>query len=61
MKRYMLFCFSEYYPSGGWKDFVKDFDSIIEALSLYMKKYNFGDCVQIVDSTTKKVVFFKKR
>ena len=32
MKRFLLFCFENYYPLGGMNDFVKDFDSTKEAL-----------------------------
>lgn len=31
MKRYALFVGSRYYPSGGWRDFVGSFDTIVEA------------------------------
>jgi hypothetical protein len=31
MKRFMLFSFPEYYPSGGIGDVLKDFDSLEEA------------------------------
>lgn len=31
MKRYLLFSGSDYYPSGGWKDFNDSFDSAEEA------------------------------
>ncbi len=31
MKRYLLFNFSPYSPSGGWNDFVASFDSREEA------------------------------
>lgn len=50
MKRYLLFAFSDYYPCGGWSDFVKDFDTVDE-----LREYiNTGDMpshdnVQIVD------------
>lgn len=30
MKRFLLFAYADYYPSGGMNDFVKDFDSIEE-------------------------------
>lgn len=35
MKRYALFEFDQYYPSGGWSDFVNSFDSVDEAVSFY--------------------------
>ena len=30
MKRFMVFCRSIYYPSGGMKDFDNDFDDILK-------------------------------
>jgi hypothetical protein len=32
MKRYMLFTGATYYPSGGWRDFNSDHDSMEQAL-----------------------------
>lgn len=32
MRRYALFCFSTYYPQGGWEDFKGSFDSEQEAI-----------------------------
>jgi hypothetical protein len=51
MKRYLLFCFDGYYPSGGWGDFVGTFDTIEEAL-----KNRDRDHYQVVDTETMKVV-----
>lgn len=31
MKNFLLFGYNEYYPWGGMRDFIKDFDSIEEA------------------------------
>jgi hypothetical protein len=31
MKRYLVFFGQAYYPSGGWADFIGDFDDIEEA------------------------------
>jgi len=31
MKRYLVFCCDCWYPSGGWRDFQHDFDSLEEA------------------------------
>lgn len=31
MKRYMAFAGDTYYPSGGWGDFIGDFDGLDEA------------------------------
>lgn len=32
MKRYLLFGGNKHYPSGGWKDLVKDFDTLDDAI-----------------------------
>jgi hypothetical protein len=31
LKRYLLFCGDDYYPAGGWDDFVGSFDTKDEA------------------------------
>lgn len=36
LKRYLLFAFNDYYPAGGWDDFVESFDTIDEAKSMFM-------------------------
>lgn len=57
MKRYLLFQFYSYYPSGGWEDFVADGDTIeeLKVLPVY-KKEPWALNNQIVDTTTMKVV-----
>lgn len=52
MKRYLLFCGYDYYPSGGWSDFVGSYDSILEA----HRGMIFKDWYHIVDSTTLEIV-----
>lgn len=32
MKRFLLFAGDQYYPSGGWQDFKKSFDTVLEAV-----------------------------
>jgi hypothetical protein len=32
MKRFLLFAGDQYYPSGGWQDFKKSFDTALEAV-----------------------------
>lgn len=32
MKRYLLFVYEYFYPTGGWHDFVGDFDSLEDAV-----------------------------
>lgn len=54
MKRYLLFAGDNYYPSGGWGDFVDGFDSVEQAaLKLAERSY---DWFQIVDATTGEIV-----
>lgn len=31
MKRYLLFCFEDFYPNGGWNDFAGSFDDLVSA------------------------------
>jgi hypothetical protein len=31
LKQYLLFAGSDYYPSGGWLDFIASFDTMEEA------------------------------
>lgn len=31
LNRYLVFSYPEYYPGGGWNDFVSSFDSLEEA------------------------------
>jgi len=60
MKRYLLFGYDQYYPSGGWTDYKGSFDSIeeckemIESRNLgYMSKCDYWD---IVDRDTEEVI-----
>ena len=50
MKRYLLFGFDTYYPSGGWNDFLADFDTTEEAIeyALTMRR----DWFHVIDGTT---------
>ena len=54
MKRYLLFAYDEYYPSGGWYDFRGSFDSIEEAKK-FCDRVN-RDWAEIVDSQEGKVL-----
>lgn len=59
MKRFLLFAFDTYYPSGGWSDFVGAFDTI-EAVDEWIghadyENFQYGN-FQIVDSTTMEVL-----
>ena len=42
MKRFMVFCGSIYYPSGGMEDFKKDFEDVFEAIR-YGQAFYFDD------------------
>lgn len=55
MKRFLLFAGSDYYPSGGWKDFQKDFDTLEEANNYIGQNYN-ADWFHLIDSKHMEVV-----
>lgn len=54
MKRYLLFCGYQYYPSGGWEDFAGSYDSIREAI-LSIIDIHF-DWYHIVDTETMDII-----
>jgi len=54
MKRYLLFEGFYYYPSGGWGDFVGDFDTIEEARDGF--KLSSDGWYEIVDLEIGKVI-----
>ena len=64
MKGYLLFVFSEFYPEGGWDDFVGSYDTIEEARNhLGESGFNFDfdskyqyQIYQIVDIFDGKIV-----
>lgn len=43
MKRFLVFKFDQYYPSGGMDDFVMDTNDIIEAV-LFCVRYDEWEC-----------------
>lgn len=54
MKRYLVFCYEEFYPNGGWDDFTGDYDSIGEAAqSIIEDEYLI---VHIVDTNNPAIV-----
>jgi hypothetical protein len=59
MKRYLLFCFNDYYPSGGFNDFENSFDTIDEAINYFETKKEYSNC-QIVDKDTFEIVYNKQ-
>lgn len=58
MKRYLLFENTlDFYPCGGWKDLVGDFDSIEEALNAPQAEESFTwSAWHIADTETMKIV-----
>lgn len=54
MNRYMLFAYDQYYPSGGWNDFVGYFVEFEEAESKGKELINdrTKDYFDVVDSFT---------
>jgi hypothetical protein len=50
MKQYLVFVFDQFYPLGGWDDFVGSYDSIEEARRAALKRQI--DVYQIVDGQT---------
>lgn len=58
MKKYLLFGGDNYYPSGGWNDFVDSFDTILEAMAkMDIAKWEW-DWAQIVNTATEEVTQF---
>ena len=66
MKRYGLFAFADYYPDGGWSDFVKAFDTQEEAkmhaedgVTVARDKYHHprGSNFQVVDMELSTILF----
>lgn len=62
MKRYLLFAFDDYYPSGGWNDFKGSFNdkkqAINEGIKIttprnYPMRFYF---YQVVDTKTGKII-----
>ena len=56
MKRFLLFCFDSYYPSGGMNDFVKDADTKEELILERANQKSPKDNYHIVDTQTKTIV-----
>ena len=55
MKRYWVFCYDRYYPSGGFNDFCKDFDTM-EDCHLYYEKQK-QDYIEVFDSKNNVIVY----
>lgn len=54
IRRYVAFAYYQYYPSGGWGDFVGSFDLEQEAIQAGLASDR--DNVQVVDTYTQKVI-----
>lgn len=54
MKRYLLFNGSNYYPSGGWRDFAGCFDDLEYAIEV--AKHMYCDWWHIVDTEDDRIV-----
>jgi hypothetical protein len=59
MRRFLLFGGSNYYPSGGWDDFMESFDSVEDAAKVaksrgrsHSNALEWIDWAHVVDSTT---------
>ena len=57
MKKYLLFGGDNYYPSGGWYDFVEDFEELWEIYAhIKTAQREAGwDWAHIVDRDTKEI------
>ena len=58
MKRYLLFAGDDYYPAGGWGDFVDSYDSVAEAIAALGAGDRRYDWFHVVDSQTGKIEVF---
>lgn len=59
MKRFVLFAGITYYASGGWNDFVADFDDLPSAIASGMETMQSDDWrwAHVVDVTTGDIVW----
>ena len=48
MRRFLLFAYDAYYPSGGWSDFLDSYDTAAEAFAVPVS----ADFRQVVDTET---------
>lgn len=54
MKRFLLFCGSNYYPDGGWHDYAGDFETLDQATTEAERSTSFDhrfDWWHVVDTT----------
>ena len=59
LKRFLLFGGCVYYPSGGWDDFIGDFNTLKEAKSFKIKLPWSVEWKQIVDTKTGEITHEK--
>lgn len=59
MKRYIMFGYDQYYPSGGWTDFIKSSDDIEELKKDIVNGLKKHKCeyYEIVDLNKMQVVY----
>lgn len=55
MKRYLVFAYDEYYPSGGMNDFVGDYDDL--KVAIYNLKRSGMLSGHVYDQIEKKKIF----
>ena len=55
MKKFVLFQYSQYYPSGGMSDIEGSFDTLQEALDFI--KVHWRDFNEVVDRDTWEIVW----
>lgn len=56
MKKYILFAYNAYYPSGGLDDIEAEFDSLDQAV-VFAKNMGACDCKYIIDRDTWEIVW----
>lgn len=56
MKRFIVFRYDCYYPSGGMNDVVKDFDEATDAIHYLENTRNDYDYSQVFDRLSGKII-----
>ena len=57
MKQFFLFAGSNYYPSGGWRDFAGSYETALEAVLAAAELADGHDWWHVIDSHTGGQVF----
>ena len=48
IKRFMVFAYDQYYPSGGWSDFRESFETLAEAKAFSAElRYDFTEIIDL--------------